>query len=307
MIRSYGFSITGTSHEAKGSGCQDANTTRPESGCGQMVIAAVADGVGSCKFSDVASKIAVEVSTAFCENKLKENSDSPDYASIIEEAFIQAELAIEKKSLSDSQPLPEYDTTLDIVIYGQKKIVYGHCGDGGIIGLTIKGDYTRVTTPQKKEGMFVIPLRNGSKTKNNTWNFGCLEEEFASVLLATDGVYDIFFPYLLRGQPVEVYVPLIQYFMDNNGIQMSEETIKDVFETRKAFLNSSSCESITDDKTVLVLINDEVMPERKEEAFYTEPDWDYLQTEWNKKAYPHLYEDSAPKNKDDSIQEEFNP
>jgi len=294
MILSYGFSIIGSSHEIKGTKCQDANKIRELAN--GIVIAAVADGVGSCKYSDVASQIAVDVSTAFCEANLNMDSNSSDFTNLIEAAFIQAELAIEKQSTQDNQPLPEYDTTLDLVIYDGKRVTYGHCGDGGIIGLTNKGDYIKVTTPQKKDGMFVIPLRNGSKNKNNTWIFGCVEDDLASVLLATDGVYDIFFPYLLKEQPVEVYVPLIKYFMDNAGIHISKDKIEVISEARKVFLNSDTCKSITDDKTLLVLLNEDIMPERKEDAYYEEPNWEALQLEWNKKAYPHLYEKKEDSN-----------
>jgi len=289
MIRSYGFSLTGSSHESNSTKCQDANKIRELAN--GVVIAAVADGVGSCKYSDIASKIAVELSTAFCEKKLKTCSNTNEFIKLIEEAFSQAELAIEKQSLQDNQPLSEYDTTLDLVIYNGKQIIYGHCGDGGIIGLTVKGDYIKVTTPQKKEGVYVVPLRNGSRNKNNTWVFGLVQDELASVLLATDGVYDTFFPYLLKDQPVEVYVPLVQYFMDNNGIHVSKNNITKISEERKNFLGSSACESITDDKTLLVLINENIMPKRKDDSFYNEPDWDALQLEWNKKAYPHLYKE----------------
>jgi hypothetical protein len=296
MICSYGFSIIGSSHEKQGTKCQDANKICELAN--GIVIAAVADGVGSCKYSDVSSKIAVDVSTAFCETNL----NSFDFADLIEKAFIQAELAIEKQSMQDNQPLPEYDTTLDLVIYDGKRAAYGHCGDGGIICLTNKGDYIKVTTPQKKEGIFVIPLRDGSKNKNNTWIFGCVEDDLASVLLATDGVYDIFFPYLLKEQPVEVHIPLIEYFMDNTGIHVSKDKIEDISEKRKIFLNSDICKSITDDKTILVLINEDIMPERKDDAYYEEPNWEALQLEWNKKAYPHLYE----KDEDASTEMESN-
>jgi len=290
MVRSYGFSITGSSHEGKGTKCQDANKFRELAN--GMVIAAVADGVGSCKYSDAASKIAVDVSTSFCEEKLKAGSGSNEFVKLIEEAFSRAELAIENQSLRDNQPLPEYDTTLDLVIYDGKQISYGHCGDGGIIGLTVKGDYLKVTDPQKKEGIYVVPLRNGSKNKNNTWVFGYVQDELASVLLATDGVYDTFFPYLLKGQPVEVYVPLVRYFMDNNGIRVSRSNIKKISAEREAFINSKACESITDDKTLLVLINEDIKPKRKDDSYYKEPDWDALQLEWNKKAYPDLYKEN---------------
>ena len=292
MILSYGFSIIGSSHEKKGGICQDANKIVPLLK-GQMIIAAVADGVGSCKYSDSASEIAVKVSTNYCKEEIEKNprilGNLESILNTIEKAFVEAELAIEKKSLEDNQPLSEYDTTLDLVIFTGKKIFFGHCGDGGIIGLTVKGDYVKITSIQKKDGIYVVPLRDGSKNKNNTWEFDTVKEEFASVLLATDGVYDVFFPYLLKGQPVEIRVPLAQHFMDNHVLRATEKTIIKIEEDRKSLLCSSESESITDDKTVVVLINDKVMPKRKEASYYLEPDWDALQLEWNKKAYPHLY------------------
>jgi len=60
MILWYGFSINGSSHIKKGVKCQDANKViKLDNG---LVIAAIADGVGSCKYSDVAALIAVNLS-----------------------------------------------------------------------------------------------------------------------------------------------------------------------------------------------------------------------------------------------------
>jgi len=283
MIQLYGFSIAGSSHLKKGAGCQDANkAVKLDNG---VVIAAIADGVGSCKYADVAASIAVDVSTRVCSDEIKRNGGG-DLLKLIEKAFTQAELEIDKHSLSENHLITDYDTTLSLVIYDGKRITYGHCGDGGIIGLTNDGEYIKVTSPQKSEGIYVIPLRAGK----GTWIIGKANEEFSAVLLATDGVYDTFFPYLLKGQPVEVYVPLIKYFMDNNILKVSEKTIDAVSKERESYLNSEACVSITDDKTVLVLINEDIYPLKKEDSYYAEPNWDALQLEWNKKAYPHLYE-----------------
>ena len=283
MLHSYGFSIVGSSHLKKGGVCQDANKIITlDNG---TIIAAIADGVGSCKYSDIASSIAVDVSARVCADEIKTDGNC-DLLKVIEKAFTQAEREIDKRSLSENHLITDYDTTLSLVIYDGKHIAYGHCGDGGIIGLTPEGDYITTTSPQKTDGIYVIPLRAGK----NTWIIGKSEEEFASVLLATDGVYDIFFPYLLKGQPVEVYVPLIRYFMDNNILKASEKTIEAIGKEREDYLNSKACISITDDKTIVVLINGDVRPELKEDKYYAEPDWDALQLDWNKKAYPHLYE-----------------
>ena len=60
-------------------------------------------------------------------------------------------------------------------------------------------------------------------------------------------------------------------------------------ESRKKFLCGDSCRSITDDKTVVVAFNADVIPALKEDSYYAEPDWAELQKAWNRKAYPHLY------------------
>lgn len=291
MVCFYKMSAAGTAHVQRNIVCQDASQVLYlDNG---WVVAAVADGVGSCKYADVASSLAVETAVSYCTAKINAMSE-PDLhgsecISVIKEAFIEAESAVEKKSLADGNLITEYDTTLSLIIYDGIHAAYGHCGDGGVIGLTVKGDYQKITEPQKAEGIYVIPLRAGI----TAWEFGTVEEELASILLATDGVYDIFFPYLLKGRLVEIYVPLIRYFMDNNGLMATPETIDKIGAEREEFINSESCAAITDDKTLIVLINDGIRPEYKEEAYYAEPDWDSLQMDWNKKVYPHLYQDDS--------------
>jgi hypothetical protein len=209
-----------------------------------------------------------------------------DFESRIERAFTLAELEIYKLALSTPPPVSESDTTLSLVIYDGCKVTYGHSGNGGVIGLTQDGDYIAITSPQKSEGIYVVPLRAGV----DSWAIGAADGRFAGVLLATDGVYDTFFPYLLKGQPVEIYIPLIQFFMDNRVLGVSGDTIGSIQEARMGFLESEACAAITDDKTVVVLVDGDIVPEAKEDAFYGEPDWDALQLEWDKKAYPQLYD-----------------
>jgi len=282
VIYSYGGSFQGSSHIKSGDVCQDANKIEKLENA--TVIAAIADGVGSCDYSDEASALAVGTAVRVCADGIMTDPNG-DLLELIETAFAKADLEIDKLALSREHPITEYDTTLSLVIYDGKHVTYGHSGDGGIIGLLISGDYIAITAPQKTDGQYVIPLRAGKET----WIIGKADGEFASVLLATDGVYDRFFPYLLKGQPEELYIPMARFFMDNSVLEVSEETIGDVAKTRLEFIESEACASITDDKTLVVLINGDVTPKAKEDTFYAEPDWDALQLEWNKKAYPHLY------------------
>jgi hypothetical protein len=293
MIYSYSYSKAGSSHSKTGIN-QDA--IKIEKLDNSIIIAAVADGVGSCKYSDIASHTAVDTAVKVCIEEINATDNSEekqcDLLKVIEKSFARAELEIDKISSAKNHSITDYDTTLSLVIYDGKHITYGHCGDGGIIGLTSEGDYIKITSPQKTDGMFVIPLR-----KKDAWAFGKRDEDFAGILLATDGVYDTFFPYLLKGQDVEIYVPLAHFFMDNDFLKVTDESSRANIENeRTEYLDSEACVSITDDKTLVVLINSVITPKRKTDDYYKEPDWETLQLKWNKKAYPHLYETKDAKN-----------
>lgn len=58
-------------------------------------------------------------------------------------------------------------------------------------------------------------------------------------------------------------------------------------------------QSVQDDKTMVALINTEAVFETKDIQHFSDPNWDDLQEEWNKKAYPHLYKEKT----DDAIDE----
>lgn len=282
----YGTSIVGTSHVKKGTVCQDSHkaTILSNGWC----VAAVADGVGSAKHSEVASDMAVNKVVSYCSEHIGTDSKIEDLTEVLKSAYSAAEKAIQEYVDAHEDSITDYDTTLSMIVYDGKTIAYGHSGDGGIVGLMNDGMYVKITNPQKaSDGICVIPLRAGE----SNWEFGTVQGEYASVLLATDGVYDTFFPYLLRGQKNEVYVPLIQYFMDNNVLELTEENAADVEKSRVEFLNSTAYEPVTDDKTVLVVVNHQIKPSFQGEEYYKDPDWEALQLEWNKKAYPHLYKD----------------
>lgn len=283
MICFYGITLVGTSHLTKGIVCQDAHNITQVN---EWTIASIADGVGSSKHSEIASKIAVETVAFFCKNELNENSTTKDIEEILVNSFKEAQNQIENKANIDGNSITEYDTTLSTVIYNGKTVVYAHSGDGGIVGLCKNGKYIKITTPQKADdGVCVIPLRAGE----NSWAIGHCDLEIVSVLLATDGIYDNFFPYLLRGLDIEVYVPLIRYFMDNEILKITKENQLIIQNDREKFLKSDACNVITDDKTVVVLVNNASIAEQQPESYYSEPNWVELQEMWNRKAYPHLY------------------
>ncbi len=327
MIIDYGFSIVGKSHMTSSDCCQDSHLIRrTEDG---RIIAAVADGVGSAKNSHIGSKIAVNTAVKFCCEYMPYDHNLISTKSMLRTAYNYAFKQILREAEKHNQPIESYDTTLTLAIYDGKRIIYGHSGDGAIIGLTSFGDYVEITRVQKGEdSISVLPLRSGY-TK---WVIDSYEEDLCSVMLLTDGMFETICPYLLRdtqNNKTNVYVPLASFFADFSDLKrVGENTINSIkimmlnfitaggsFESENFYnrLHSvykqhigeaatavvdkikvknfpiSLMQNQQDDKTIVVLANTDIPLDKKEKEFYSEPEWDALQEAWNKKAYPHLY------------------
>lgn len=279
----YGGSFIGTSHIKKGTVCQDYSAASILKN--NWVVVAIADGVGSAKHSDIASKLAVETIINVCKSYLIEESfNHINIEKILVYAYTMANLKIATYVHEKNEEIEDYDTTLDCVIYNGDSVFYGHSGDGGIIGLTVDGEFIKITCPQKGEdGNSVIPLRAGV----SSWEFGCLDKRFVSVLLATDGIYDTLCPHLLMETETGIYIQLVRYFMDNSIVNANANNIGEIEKDRMDYINSDDYSIVTDDKTLFVLINPNVIPNQMDEAYYMEPDWEKLRAEQQRKLYPH--------------------
>ncbi len=278
MLYCYGGSFTGHSHQEKGIPCQDSSFHGILQNGSALLI--VADGVGSSKHSDIASNIAVQSVYSYLSNldKIDENS--------IEEAYTIAQESIEKHCLNEGSPFEDYDTTLSTVVFDGSGIVYGHSGDGGILAILRSGEYISVTHPQKGEdGTSVIPLRFGKEY----WIIGSESGPFSSVLAMTDGVLDgLMMPGILRLSDNPIYIPMVRYFADNNVLCLDDTSMEDVESSRMDFINGPSCQSITDDRTLVVAVDAEHNPEILTEDYYAEPDFEALMLKWRQCMYPHL-------------------
>lgn len=136
MIGSYYVSAIGTAHLEKPDGvCQDYSAVKRISD--RLVVAAIADGLGSASKSDVGAKMAVEnvidyislnISTVSCGS----------YTYLIRQAYVNAynaTLDLAKEMQIDPR---ELNSTLTATIYHDNDLYYGQCGDGGIIALTVQ-------------------------------------------------------------------------------------------------------------------------------------------------------------------------
>ena len=300
MIYSYGVTQQGYYHIKNNIVCQDAHSICKVSD--DLCFAAVADGLGSELYTDIASKIASSCATEYCKEHIYADSSEETILAEIKAAFdygLNSVLAEAKKNGHDEN---QYDTTLSLVAYINDKIYFGQSGDSGIVALKKNGEYVAITEQQRDENGCVFPLCFKDK-----WEFG-KAEDVASVLLATDGMLETLFPSLLFGEEVNIYVVLAQYLMDNLSLGFCEGNEKEVEEKISRFVGGIGEAQVNDDKTIVCVLNTSVETSRKEDDYYQVPDWVALKKkkdeEFRRLAYPHLYKKNTEDNKSSDSGEE---
>ncbi len=286
MIYHYGITQQGTYHVEKNIVCQDAHNFKLINE--NFAIAAVADGLGSESHSDIASKIAVKESVEYCANNLKGNEDKEKILDIIKASFSLSLETINKTANKNGDSLDEYDTTLVVAVYLNGNIYYGNAGDSGIVILNKDGTYETLTEQQRDEEGRVFPLWFGEEK----WVFGS-KENIASVLMATDGIYETLFPFLLKDSETPIYVALAHYLMSEESLNFFKLKEEGVQQKIEQFISNIPGSQVNDDKTILVMVDTNIVPNKLKDDYYKSPNWDELKKkhdeEYRKSAYPHLY------------------
>lgn len=280
MLGFYNLSIQGTSHAAVDKVCQDAgDIIKLKNG---WIAAVIADGVGSAEYSEIGSSVAVKSIIDYINNLDLKEWSIDELCETLKNAYKNTLNIIFKIAEEVGNPIKDYDTTLTTAIYNGHQIVYGHVGDGGIITLSDNGEYSQLTMVQKGEEFNCVePLRS-----EELWEFGFSEDNICAFSMFTDGIYDVVCPWLLANETQKVYVNYIRLFMDMNIINTeTDEDFEKLKVNAERFLTSDFNSNITDDKTVAVVVNTDIIPQLQSEEYYAEPDWDSLQEEHKK----HLY------------------
>ena len=284
MISSYYFSLTGRDHKNAGLPCHDYSAIGEISS--SWKIAVVADGVGSCKHAEIASKIAVETVIELITRQFPPYSDDKEiYKSIIISAMHGAANAIEAYvEANDPDNGMEYQTTLTLAVMSRQCLFYGNAGDSGVIVLDEQGKYHVVTKKQKDAagGVYSIPLYRN-------FEVGMVDFIPVAVVCSTDGVFDYLVPKELGNQECKVYVPFANLFV-TYGLGVDDMIIEGETEKCKArmieYLSSDICNMMKDDLSVSVLVSTTsyLQPEDIE---WEAPDIDYYSILWQEASiYP---------------------
>ncbi len=284
------FSQQGESHLRKNVPCQDRSGFKVAGG--RILIAAVADGVGSCALSDYGAETAVNSSLGFLEqyfvSELKKDSfkfdDPVRMGSVLRDMMRFAYESVEKRAEELEQLLYSFQSTLTVAVYDGNTLYFAHAGDDGIVALNKAGVYALVTSRHKgEEASSVYPLQS-----QKTWQFGKVDDTVAFVM-ATDGVLDAFV-----GLPAEnnrVYYPFVEpvFYAKQTNEEEAEQICSDWYE----YMASPSYRaSVTDDLSFVGVVNQKAIQTSVRPVFEIE-EWDRQSKEYQKKRREALYPSRA--------------
>lgn len=146
-------SVCGTSHEKLGIPCQDAHCWFDEND--HILLAAIADGAGSAKHSDLGAKIATQtaVETLRHEPNLttRIQNNPKAFHTILQKTLIAALQAVKTEAKSQDINPREFASTLIITIATPHFVATAQIGDGAVIISDQTNDLIALTTPDSGE------------------------------------------------------------------------------------------------------------------------------------------------------------
>ena len=301
-ISAFGISQQGDSHLEKDPPvpCQDCFDMRFLEDQG-LLIAAIADGVGSCFLSHWGAHTAVHTAIDSACNalaqmaprtKLKLKSDDREFCSrmktVMVDAFQNAQDAVEALAATGEPEVPvfAFQSTLTLAIYDGDCLFHGHVGDDGIVAQLPDGTVEMATRRVKgEEANSVFPLQSGK----DVWLFGVVPH-VAGFIMATDGVLDSF---VASSTAVYSYFGGIYYnFMERAIYGLAENsgsTPERIMREYHDFLLSKEYRSkVCDDLTFLAIVNSKTLCSSSHPSFSVEA-WTKAAQEGMVKRQKKLY------------------
>lgn len=293
MLTHYSITQQGKSHIEKGEPCQDYSSSKRVQidKDTEIIVAAIADGVGSCEYSQIGSKVAVNSFVGYIENQLTSGNialNDDEITELIKQAFLHAFEEEEKTSSEEEIPFVELDTTLTGVVYDGRRLWFGHIGDDGAVVIYDDGHYEMITNRHKGDDFrSLIPLREIS-----SWQFGQTLKDVAACILMTDGVLD----YCVGSEAMmnRVYFPFLEPAL-TYAIKTDQDASEQRLEWGEYFLGQGDYteeqkHTITDDISFVVVQNPDLVEALPDISFDIEK-WDKDTQRRLKELDEALYED----------------
>ena len=253
----------------------------------QIVIASIADGVGSCQLSDYGAETAVKSSLDFLEEFLKVEMNQPGFVFDtpsrmkmgLSDAMQYAFDSVEKQAEELEVLSYSLQSTLTLAVYDGTTLYFAHAGDDGIVALDKDGIYAMVTARIKgEEASSVFPLQS------KQWTYGKVNNTVGFVM-ATDGVLDAFVR--PESENNRVYYRFIEpvFYTSQTDAESAKSNCNDWDEYLKteAYRNA-----VTDDITFVGVVNQKAIQKSQKPVFDDEA-WNKQTAEYEKKRRNALY------------------
>lgn len=277
-VRAFALSLQGASHIARdNTPCQDYSDIRWLEGA-QILIAAIADGVGSCALSHWGAYYAVTAAmdsieksiTAESGGRQYELTDIPRIQEILIDAFHAAQTEVEEKADEALQPVFNFQSTLTVAVYDGTRVFCCHCGDDGAVIQEQDGTVRMVTKRLKgEEASSVYPLQSGPAK----WQVTGAKNPVAGFVMATDGVLDAFVPVFEDYYHVNYNQGIYYPFMKQAIYGMAADDdyadpVKETLKYYKEFFDRPEYRSqVSDDLTLVSVISPKLLKNAVEPRF----------------------------------------
>lgn len=257
-------SVIGTGHIRADMPCQDSNYVMQ---VGDSVIIAVSDGLGSAKYSDVASQFVCRTVVDHLSHvvvaqhathtvqptllqKLFGGTDAP--APIIQQAMIDATVATRDALVNLAQTngheLREYGCTLMVAILAPNDWHVLHIGDGAVVGLESATVVKTLSTPDNGEYINVtVPLTSSEYRSHLRYAQG--SDALYGMALLSDGVQPMCINYKTGVAYPGFFTPLIQWLA-----AIPETELSHAHPNLSKLLDSDKLRQKSDDDMTLVLV-----------------------------------------------------
>jgi hypothetical protein len=241
-----GASVQGTSHIKVSLPCQDAYAYKVIND--SIIVAAVADGLGSALYAQVGAQLAAAGAITCVEQKLVSEvpGDEAAWVQLVRDCFLSACARLEEEAQKNQAILRDYSTTLILAIVTSDWLVTGHIGDGAVVASLEDSGLVLVSLPKNDEYVNVTyPLTMPDMV--NVAEFKACPTRVNALALMSDGMQQVSIHSADNTPHLPFFEPL---FRQLPGVKDMHKASQNLAE----FMASDPINSHTDDDKTLVLI-----------------------------------------------------
>jgi len=243
--RVFGSSVIGPMHLQGEIPCQDACAYAATAA--DIIVIAVADGLGSSTRSDAGASLAVSSAFSFCMDALGPGSDEERrLEELVRAAAGHAREELERFAEKDSCNLRDLACTLIVAIATGRQFAVAHIGDGAVVG-EVGGLLSLISSPAESEYTNeVVPLT--SRDWQDSVRIASGESSIRGIAVFTDGCQRAAFR-----KVEDALVPFERFFTPvfNYARQISDAAAG-AREIAELLASAKLCEHSDDDKTLVV-------------------------------------------------------